>query len=212
MAKEEPDVDAMKGEVGRIVLTFMADFQLSVEHLGSYADVLRYVPAGFWPLIDSTADRLANRFIAEHELLPNEKMYDSSALASHSLANCLTHLLKEAWEVGYLLHKFYKSGNALPPTAGSVSPLAIADEIVRLCSIGSSSGQASIEVFLQRVVFESTKHEPIQLAIAKLGSTGLVVTLNPLLDHWADRVRSSMGWGVLAAKAEMELNKGNGRE
>lgn len=206
MELDDFDAEDLSDYIARPILSFIADFEISLDHLGgSFNGTLRCIPEQIFPIIDAVAYSQAEAFVAAHGLDPKHRLYDEAALAGHNLQEMLAFLLKFAWQRGYLMYRFYKHENRLPPPAESVDCLKIVERIGAFMVDRPDDPRSHVETFLQHAMSFATEGHVLQRAVVDMGSGIFSALMLPRLDGWTHRVALAMALGMLAARAELDM-------
>jgi hypothetical protein len=197
------------------VVQFLTEYEIYLDHEtereedfeASLIAVDKFIPKDTWPLLGASVDMGVKNFIRRNNLEGREKLPPFDNFPDDiGLYETLVFLLKSVWKNGYLLYKFRQFGY-LPLPNHPVDPSAIADRVV---SSGRSSDQqnfgANIEVFLQRAVSILTEPEAIKRPF-QIFPDDVYEVVRPFRDDWADTVGRVYMWGILSAKAELELDE-----
>lgn len=197
------------------VFQFLAEYDIYLEHEIEQEDgdaafitaVAKFIPKRIWTQLDGAAYTYAERFIRRNNLEGRGKLppFDRFPGGDNSLYETLAFLLKFDWERGYLLYKFRRFGY-LPPPNHSVDPIAIGDKVVSWGDADHQNLATNIEVFLQRAIGILTEPEAIKRPF-QIFTDDVYAVIQPFHDDWANTVGKVIGWGILNAKAEHELDE-----
>lgn len=201
------------------VFQFLAEYEIYLDHEIEQEDdptiafitaITKFIPKGIWPLLDGAAYTYAERFIRRNKLEGRGKLppFDRFPGGDNSLCETLAFLLKFDWERGYLLYKFRRFGY-LPPPNHSVDHTAIGDKVVSWGDADRQNLGTNIEVFLQRAIGILIEPEAIKrpFQIFAQDAESVYAVVQPFHDDWTDTVGKVLGWGILHAKAEHELDE-----
>jgi hypothetical protein len=194
-------LSGLRDVVDQPILAFLVNFDIYLKHVGDLQAQLDLIPQGMWPIIDSVAYGKADTFLQQSglgDVQPPGGTVD--------IREALAFSLKLAWERGYFMAHFHRL-DYIPRPVHPIDPKAIMDLIIAKgdpAHPDRSLGNA-IEVSLQRAVSLSTEPEPVVRHLRMLGDH-LIQTVQPHLDLWRDTIRTTHAYGILAAKAETEIN------
>lgn len=208
-ARSDPadPLDGLRAQVNQRAWVLVTDFEIYLEHLGGLQAQLDLIPAKMEIITRVIANGKADEFLARTGL------GDARApglVEAGRLHEILLNLLMIAWQRGYLLARFHRF-DRIPRPARPVDPLAVMDAIIAEGDPEhpDRSLAAGIEVVLQRAISLMTEPEPVTRTLRRVDDD-LAGIVRPHLDSWCDTVRSAMGFGVLAAKAEFTIAAGEG--
>ena len=202
---DDYDISDLSKHVWIPVVTFLADFDIYVEHIGDLETLLKYIPKDMWPIIDGVAYRYSREFIKEHGLQQYSKLPSLGKIRGHQLVEVLAFLLKIAFQRGYFMYKF-KNLDLIPPPNDSVDHKAILAQMLSMGSPDRPDMSTNIDVFLQRAVSLCTKPEQVNGSLGILGDS-MVSIMTPHLEDWAAVLGTIYYYGILSAKAESELEE-----
>lgn len=199
----------LRQDVDRATISFLANFEVSVGHLGDgmegFEAVLGFLPKRIWAIIDGNAYFFTEKFLQEHRLTPGLQLYESAALSRHTLFECLASLLKLAWERGYLMYRFWRSGERLLEPDQSLDVSRLNNLVIARVEASGWRLSSTLEVFAQRVVSTATEVPATMRNLEALGSPVLTSVITPLAEDWAMECARLMTLGMITASEELDM-------